>query len=121
WLTFTPLNWSTPQTISVAGIDDAVPDGNATYQINLGPCSSGDQTFSGKSPLPVSAVNLDDDLITVSQTSALVSQPQGGSTVTLTFHAKVTGSQQLLIQYRSTDPTTGWTNPAVLSVSANSA
>ena len=117
-LVFNTSNWATPQTVTVTGVDDAVADGNALYQINVGPATSVDPAFNSKSPLPVSAINLDDDLITVAPTTGLVSKPLGGSTVTFTFHAPVSGTQRLLIQFRSTDPSLGWTSPALLSVNA---
>ena len=41
-LTFTPLDWSTPQTVTATGVDDAAPDGNVAYAIVLGPCTSTD-------------------------------------------------------------------------------
>src|SRR5690606_7057993 len=32
-LTFTAANWSTPQTVTVTGVDDAIDDGNVAYTI----------------------------------------------------------------------------------------
>ena len=38
-LTFTPLNWSTAQTVTVTGVDDAVDDGDLGYTIVTGPAT----------------------------------------------------------------------------------
>src|SRR5207248_1084519 len=120
-LTFTPQNWATPQTVTVTGIDDASPDGNVAYQINVGPCTSTDAAFSGKSPAAVSAVNLDDDLVTVSPTTGLVSQPMGSSAITFAFHAPVTGTQDVLLQLRSSSPAVAWTSPSLIRLTVTNA
>ncbi|HYY51855.1 MAG TPA: cadherin-like domain-containing protein, partial [Myxococcales bacterium] len=89
--------------------------------INLGPCSTSDPAFSGQSPDPVSAINLDDDLITVSPATGLVSQPAGGSVLTFTFNAPVTGTQELFLQLRSSNAGLGWASPTLMRVSATNA
>ena len=115
-LTFTPANYSTPQTVTVTGVDDAVPDGNTSYAITIGPAVSSDSTYSDKSAPSVSVINLDDDLITVSPSSGLVSAPAGQPTAsfTLTFHAAP--SQQLWMPLSTSDPRLGAPAPALLNV-----
>jgi len=120
-LAFTTQNWSTPQTVTVTGVNDSSPDGNIQYQINLGPCTSPDRAFRGFSPAAVSAVNLDDDLITVSPASGLVSQPFAPARFTLTFHAPVSGSQDVFIQFRSSDPVSASPSPAMTHLVVNNA
>ena len=39
-VTFTPVNWSSPQTVLVTGQDDAVADGNRPYNIVFDATSS---------------------------------------------------------------------------------
>ena len=60
-LTFTATNWSVPQTVTVTGMDDAVVDGHAAYNIIVGPATSGDPEYDGFDPNDVPAVNLDND------------------------------------------------------------
>ena len=120
-LTFTPQNWSVPQAVTVTGVDDSAPDGNVAYRINLGPCVSTDAAFSNKSPAAVTAINLDDDLITVSPVAGLVTQPLAGPSVTFTFHAPVTGTQDILLQLRSSDSSVGWPSPPMMRVTASNA
>ncbi len=112
-LTFTSQSWATPQTVTVSGVDDAVPDGNVSYQVNVGPAVSADATYSGKSAPAVTAVNLDDDLITVSPVSGLVSQPFAPAQFTVTFHAPVSGSQNVWLQFASSDPAIAGPSPAL--------
>ena len=61
-LTFTPANWSTPQTVTVAGVDDALADGDASYTIVTAPAVSADAGYHGWNPADVSVTNVDDDL-----------------------------------------------------------
>lgn len=60
-LTFTPLNWSSNQTVTVTGVNDFQVDGNQTYFITLGSASSSDPNYSGKTPPNVTVINTDDD------------------------------------------------------------
>jgi hypothetical protein len=46
-LTFTPINWNTPVTITVTGQDDAVVDGAKAVAILIGPTQSADPIYSG--------------------------------------------------------------------------
>lgn len=57
-LTFTPLNWSTPQTVTVTGVNDGLPDGNIGYSIVTGPATSADSTYNGLDPADVSVTNV---------------------------------------------------------------
>jgi Big-like domain-containing protein len=120
-LTFTPLTWNLPQTVAVRGIDDAAADGNVAYAIVLGPCVSSDASFSGKSPGSVTAVNLDDDLITVSPVGGLVSQPLGAARFTVTFHGPLAAGQEMWLQFRSSDAASAWAAPELLHLAGANA
>ncbi|MGJ8662401.1 MAG: BspA family leucine-rich repeat surface protein [Marinicella sp.] len=61
-VTFTPSNWNTAQTIVVTGVDDAVIDGDQSYQIILSTLISNDAGYAGINPDDLSAVNIDDDV-----------------------------------------------------------
>ncbi|NBD95243.1 MAG: hypothetical protein GVY11_02050 [Gammaproteobacteria bacterium] len=60
-LTFDAGNWDQPQSVTVSGVDDAVLDGDAAYQIQIGPTVSEDTTFDGLTATSLEAVNNDDD------------------------------------------------------------
>lgn len=61
-LTFTPANWSEPQTVTVTGVQDGVADGDTDYVILTAAAISDDAAYQGWDPADVSVTNLDDDL-----------------------------------------------------------
>ncbi len=75
-LTFTPANWSTPQDVTVTGVDEAIDDGDQTTTITLNPASVGDAVYDGLADQTVSATTVDDDTagITISTTVGTVSE-----------------------------------------------
>jgi hypothetical protein len=73
---FTTLNWSTPQTVTVTGIDDSIDDGDIAYQIILAPASSADPNYNERDASDRNLSNTDDD------TAGITLTESGGSTVT---------------------------------------
>ncbi|MGF1498211.1 MAG: LamG-like jellyroll fold domain-containing protein, partial [Elainellaceae cyanobacterium] len=59
-LTFTPENWDTYQQVIISGIDDAVDDGDISYQIKAEVTASEDPNYQGKI-FSIDGQNLDDD------------------------------------------------------------
>lgn len=60
-VTFNSGNWSTPQTVTVTGVDDAVDDGNVAFTIITAAATSGDSAYNTLNPADVSASNTDND------------------------------------------------------------
>ena len=60
-LTFTPVNWNTPQTVTITGVDDAVEDGDVDYTIITAPATSSDPDYAGRNADDVLVTNEDDD------------------------------------------------------------
>ena len=60
-VTFTSSNWSTLQTVTVTGVNDAVDDGDINYNINFSVSSAADVNYNGMTLPSVSASNMDDD------------------------------------------------------------
>jgi hypothetical protein len=60
FITFTAANWNVPQTVTVAGVDDTIVDGNISYTIQTG-VSSSDPNYSNFNPDDVRVTNLDND------------------------------------------------------------
>ncbi len=61
-LTFAPANYANPQTVTVTGVDDAVVDGNQTFNIVTGVTGSTDVDYNGAiDPDDVAITNVDDD------------------------------------------------------------
>ncbi len=65
-LIFNPLNWNVPQTVIVAGVDDAIDDGDVYFDI-ITLIRSADANYNGINVPDVSFVNRNND-ITVSAT-----------------------------------------------------
>ncbi|MGD9126238.1 MAG: DUF4347 domain-containing protein, partial [Planctomycetia bacterium] len=60
-LTFTTGDWSTPQTVTIDGVDDYHDDGNVAYDIILAPAVSTDSKYNAMDADDVSLTNYDDD------------------------------------------------------------
>jgi hypothetical protein len=60
-LVFDASNWNTAQWVTVAGVDEDIPDGNAMYDIQLGVVESDDANYENQDPDDVHLVNVDDD------------------------------------------------------------
>jgi hypothetical protein len=79
-ITFTPLNWNTPQTITVAGMDDAITDGNQPFTVVLGITSSTDPNYDSTfNPPDVSFINIDNESpgVTVNAGSSMLVSENG--------------------------------------------
>jgi hypothetical protein len=112
-LTFTPVNWNAPQTVTVTGQDDFIADGNQPYTIVLGAATSADAGYNGRDPQDVSATNLDNDSpgIRVTPTSGLVTTEAGGQ-ATFTIVLLSQPIANVTINLTSSDLTEGTVAPA---------
>ncbi len=54
-----PENWSSPHTVSVAGVDDNVADGDQSFTVVCAPVISKDLNYNGFDPVDVSVTNMD--------------------------------------------------------------
>jgi len=71
-VTFTGLNWSSVQTVTITGVDDAIVDGDVAYTIDIS-AATGDPTYLGLQPVPtVPVVNEDND------TASVILTPENG-------------------------------------------
>ncbi len=62
-LTFTPENWSTPQIVTVTGIDDDRIDGPIAFSILVDPSASADPVYAAAALQNLQVVNIDDELV----------------------------------------------------------
>ncbi len=85
-LTFTTQNWAAARTVTVTAVDDAVDDGDQTYNVTLDPSSSGDSDYNGLSSRTVSVTTTDDDTkdVTISRSSATIAESGAGNSFTYT-------------------------------------
>ncbi len=126
---FTAANWSTPQTITVTGVDDAVDDGDITYSIITASALGGN--YAGYDPADVSITNIDDDTRGLSVTSisnntteaaganhtatfdvVLTSQPTAGVTVAFTSSDISEGEHPASVSFTTVD----WNTPKEVTV-----
>lgn len=75
-LAFSPNNWNTPQSVTVIGVDDAVDDGDITYNI-ITNVTSDDPTYNTLTPVGVALTNIDND-----GPGLIITQSDGNTTVT---------------------------------------
>ncbi len=111
-LTFTVDNWSTPQTVTVSGVDDTVVDGEQSTALTVSVVDvDSDDAFDALSDQTVTAATEDDDTaapaaddvaratstipsITVEASAAEISE---GDQVTFTFAAQPVPEQDLIV------------------------
>lgn len=113
-LTFTPVNWSTAQSVTVTGVDDAVADGDVNYDI-VTTVTAGDAAYLAIDPDDVAVTNTDDDVvgITVSPTAGLTTT-EAGSTATFTVVLDSEPTDAVSIALSSSDETEGTVLPLTL-------
>ncbi len=112
-LTFTAVNWNTPQTVTVTGMDDPVVDGNITYTIVTAAATSADPVYNGVDPMDVTVVNMDNDVagLNVSTTGPLtVSEPTTTTNFTVALSAQPAAN--VTVTFTSSDTTEGTVSPA---------
>jgi len=78
-LTFTPANWSTPQPVTVTGIEDSIADGDIDYKIVTEAAVSTDANYSNRDVADVSLSNQDNDTAGVSITPTQTTATEGGA------------------------------------------
>ncbi|HSJ53962.1 MAG TPA: PPC domain-containing protein [Anaerolineae bacterium] len=83
--TLNAANWATGATATVAAVDDAFADGDATCVVQTGLTVSGDDDYQGLNPADVTVTVADDDEVNVlvAPTSLNVSEPSGSATFVL--------------------------------------
>ncbi len=84
-LTFTAANWSTPQVVTVMGVDDSVVDGDQDTAVTIAvDDDNSDNAFDGIADQTVTATTADDDTAAFTLSTTTVSVTEAGSTDTFT-------------------------------------
>ncbi len=107
-LVFTPLDYFTPQTVTITGQDDPMVDGDINYTIIISPAVSTDPLYSGQDPADLAALNQDDDNagFIVTPTAGLITTEAGGTdTFTVELTSQPTADVNLPLS--SSDTTEG--------------
>lgn len=118
-LLFTSANWSTPQTVTVTGVDDSIDDGNIAYTVVLGAATSADAAYNGRNPADASLTNQDNDTagVTVSPPSG-TSTTEAGGQVTFTIKLDSQPTADVSIGITSNNTTEGTVSPSSLVFTA---
>jgi len=119
-LTFTNANWNSAQTVTVTGVDDALVDGNQTYQINLASPTSGDASFAALTATSRAVTNTDNDTpgFTISAMSGNTTEAGVQGTFTVKLNAAPTAN--VVIPITSSNTAEGTVSPSSLTfTSAN--
>lgn len=119
-LTFTPVNWSTPQAVTVTGVDDMLVDGTVAYTVVTGATVSGTSAFNGIAVADVDVTNTDNDTagVTVSTTSGLLTNEAGG-TATTTIVLTAGPVANVTISLTSSNTSEGTVSPATLTFTSS--
>jgi hypothetical protein len=80
-LVFGPENFSTPQVVTVTGVDDGERDGPVRYRILAEPVTSLDPRYVGAEPQGVEGENWDDDWDAVQPTRISANRPCFGNAI----------------------------------------
>jgi hypothetical protein len=119
-VTFTTANWSSPQTVTVAGKDDGITDGPQAYRVIIASATSSDGEYQGLDAEDISLVNLDDEtpgVVVSAATSPLTTTESGGSTTfTVALGSQPSSSVTLLLL--SSRPAEGTITPASMVFSS---
>ncbi len=75
-LVFTPVNWNTPQTATITGVDDTAIDGDVAYTI-VTTATSLDANYNNFNVDDVSAINRDNDRNTSAVINEIMQNPAG--------------------------------------------
>jgi alpha-tubulin suppressor-like RCC1 family protein len=112
-LVFTSSNWSTPQTVTVTGVNDASADGTQNFTIVLGAATSADTAYSGYNPADVTGSTADNDVagITVTPTTS-ITITEGGSKATFTLVLNTAPSANVTIAVSSSNTAAATVSPS---------
>jgi hypothetical protein len=116
---FGPANWSSPQIVTVTGVDDDFADGNQPFQIVTNAAVSADPKYNGLNALDVALVNMDNDVAGIFvMTPTTSTTTESGSTGTFTVRLSSKPQANVLIGLSSSDTTEGTVTPASLTFTA---
>jgi large repetitive protein len=113
---FTPTNYSSPQTVTVSGVDDNEADGNQPYRIILHPAQSVDPGYQGRDPADLSFTNIDNDSAGITVGHAAGPTGEDGTTTTFSVFLNSRPSADVSIALSSSDLTEGAVSPTVLTI-----
>ena len=113
-LTFTTSNWGTEQQVTVTGVDDAIIDGNQSYQITFTVIST-DANYRNFTLNPAGMTNTDNDTGGVTLTPIDSPTTESGGTVTFNVMLNAPPTADVTITLASSDTGEGTVSPETLT------
>jgi hypothetical protein len=115
-VTFTPINWAAPQTVTITGVNDNLVDGNQPFTIITGAATSADPAYSGKNPVNVSVTNIDNETPQVYvKAHPRLKTTESGQQATIRVQLTTQPSASVTCTLASSDTTEGTVSPATLT------
>ncbi len=120
-LTFTTVNWATPQTVTVTGQDDDVDDGNIAYTIlvTIDAIDTADAVYDAINPSDVSVANTDNDtaafVVAESSGTTRINEGSTGNTDTFTVVLASQPTSNVVFSVTSSDTTSATVDSATLT------
>jgi alpha-tubulin suppressor-like RCC1 family protein len=120
-LTFTPDDFGTPKTVTLAGKDDAIADGDTNVLVSFGAAISSDPRYSSISAAPFAITNADNDTpgIFVSAPVGGSSTSETGASVTVNVHLRTKPNGTVSVPVASTNGAEAKASPAGLVFTAD--
>ncbi len=112
-LTFTPVDWNVPQTVTLTGVDDGVVDGAQPYSINLSATTSTDANYDGLTSGKVGAINIDNEA-GVSLDASTITTTEAGGTATFSIWLNTAPTGDVTLTLSSSDTGEAAVSPASL-------
>ena len=117
-LAFTTTNWSTAQTVTLTGVDDAAADGNRDYTVTLtiDQTNTADANYDALSAVTVYARNRDNEFgLNVSAVSGQATEGGGGGMATFTVALRTQPAAAVTVSVSSRDAGEGSVSPPSLT------
>ncbi|HYI07693.1 MAG TPA: FG-GAP-like repeat-containing protein, partial [Thermoanaerobaculia bacterium] len=119
-LTFDTANWSTPQTVTVTGVDDTVDDGDqvTTIDVAVNTAATADPAYDTVDPDDVTATTTDNDTAGVTRTPSAVTVSESGTTATFTVVLLTEPTGDVVLDVTPSDAGEATSSPAQLTFTA---
>ena len=101
-LTFTPLTWHVPQTVTVAGADNRAIDGSAPAVVTLA-YASGSARYAAVPSAAVTVIRTDNDVAGITVSAALVAVSEAGSAGSFTVELTSQPDSTVVLSVSSAD------------------
>nr|CAD5910510.1 hypothetical protein NO713_00002 [Planktothrix pseudagardhii] len=128
-VTFNSQNWSTPQVVTVTGVDDNIQDGDIGYSIISSVDPSSDSKYTTLPPDTLDFINQDNDSIGINLTTSDTLTSEAGDTGNFSIVLNSQPTSDVLITLSNSNPQEGslltpsvtfnsqnWSTPQVVTV-----